>query len=108
MQAGLRVGYDGLATGTQSMPALHVQVLSRVLIWVQLLKRQLGTIFERGHRGLFKDDGATRLHVRLLSRIQVLIILVDFNNRRLRILLGKGQVPNVLQRWALAIGFILV
>ena len=78
------------------MPALHVQVLSRVLIWVQLLKRQLGTIFERGHRGLFEDDGATGLHVGLLRRIQVLIILVDLNNRRLRILFGKGQVTDVL------------
>ena len=79
MQAGLRVVYDSLAIGAQSMPALPVQVLSRVLIWV-LLKRELGAIFERGHRGLFEDDGAAGLHVGLLSRIQVLIILVDLNN----------------------------
>ena len=61
------------------MPALHVQVLSRVLILV-MLERELGTIFERGHRGLFEDDGATGLHVRLFLRIQVLIILVYLNN----------------------------
>ena len=61
------------------MPALHVQVLSRVLILV-MPERELGTIFERGHRGLFEDDGATGLHVRLLFRIQVLIILVYLNN----------------------------
>ena len=44
VQTGLRVVHDtGLATWTQPMPALHVQILSRVLILV-LLEFELGAI----------------------------------------------------------------
>ena len=87
----------------EAMASFYVEVFSRVCVLVSKLR----SVSNRSNRRLFQNDWTAGLHVRFLSIFTKLVILMNLNYWRLRVLLCECQMANVLHHWTLSVRFFL-